>query len=308
MEQPRTPIFAREPLDPRPDPWRVAGMVAPEVQLADAAERGDFREISRRAFVGASFAGTLALAACASSTTNSAGNGRTLPKGAWGEPPVPRVPVELAAAPTDPAAKSGDVKADGSATSEKPADAADAQKAQFNPVGEAALPWAKPRFLWAKGQPLFGQLNPMLPVTCMTVHHDGLEELFWGTKPAEVASRLEHYRLGHLGRGWADIGYHLAIDRGGTLWQGRAIRWQGAHVQFHNEGNIGVLVMGNFDVQSPTIQQIATLRKVVEQLRATYGIKRGRVYTHKEWPNAQTACPGRTLQPRVEKLRKALGA
>lgn len=179
---------------------------------------------------------------------------------------------------------------------------------EFNPVGEAALPWAKPRFLWAKGVPIRAQLNPMLPVTCVTVHHDGLDQLFWSTKTRETAARIEHYRLGHLGRGWADIGYHLVIDRGGVLWQGRAIRWQGAHVQFHNEGNIGVLVMGNFDRQNPTVAQLTTLRRVLTDLRTTYRIRRGEVYTHKEWKDAQTACPGRSLQPKVEAIRKVLGA
>lgn len=304
MEQPAASNPFREPADPRPDPWREAGMSTPEARIADAVEQGLFEELSRRAFMGASIAGSLALAACASTApqTSSRAGSRSLPPGEWANLPAQAAPVQVAAADKvepEAGAKTPAAKADGQAS--------DAKK-QFNPVGEAALPWAKPRFLWAKGKPLFGQLNPMLPVTCLTVHHDGLEDLFWGTKQAEVAARLEHYRLGHLGRGWADIGYHLAIDRGGTLWQGRAIRWQGAHVQFHNEGNIGVLVMGNFDVQTPTMAQVVTLRKVIEQLRAAYGIKRGRVYTHKEWPDAQTACPGRTLQPRVNQLRKSIGA
>lgn len=267
-------------------------MPSPQEMLAAAVRRGDFRGISRRTFVGASLLG---LAACASGKPASSGS-RELPRGAWLEPPTPPTPAVIAAA--DPAAgPAQDAPA-------KPA----APKPEFNPIGEAALPWAKPRFLWAKGPPIRAQLNPMLPITCVTVHHDGLDELFWSTRSSDVEARLEHYRVGHLARGWADIGYHLAIDRSGTLWQGRAIRWQGAHVQNHNEGNVGVLVMGNFDLQQPTIAQLKTLRRVIGELRTTYGIKRGRVYTHKEWPNAQTACPGRTLQPRVTEIRKAVGA
>lgn len=294
MDQRQQPFPAREPQDPSPDPWRVSGMVPPQHMLAAATERGEFRGISRRAFVGASLLG---LAACASGTQVPRAS-KELPKGAWLEPPAP---VVVAAEPSAPTV--AEVRP-------KPAEEAKpvAAKPEFNPVGEAALPWAQPRFLWAKGQPIRAQLNPMLPITCMTVHHDGLDELFWGTRPADVSARLEHYRVGHLGRGWADIGYHLAIDRGGTLWQGRAIRWQGAHVQNHNEGNVGVLVMGNFDLQKPTFAQLKTLQRVIRELRATYGIKRGRVYTHKEWPDAQTACPGRTLQPRVTEIRRAVGA
>jgi hypothetical protein len=251
-----------------------------------------------------SVAGALGLGACASTPKHS--KGEELPRGAWLEPPAPKPtpPVVAAAEPTEP--KAEDEKPAKAAT--PPGQGAQQGKAVFNPVGEAALPWAKPRFLWAKGRPIVAQMNPMLPVTCATVHHDGLDDLFWGTKPAEVSARLERYRVGHLARGWADIGYHLAIDRGGALWQGRAIRWQGAHVQFRNEGNIGILVMGNFDLQTPTVAQLVTLKRVLRELRATYGIKRGRVYTHKEWPGAQTACPGRALQPKVGEIRKSIGA
>jgi hypothetical protein len=162
--------------------------------------------------------------------------------------------------------------------------------------------------LWAKAPPIESRLNPMLPVTCATVHHDGLEDLFWSVRPADVAARIERYRLGHIDRQWADIGYHLVIDRTGVLWQGRSIRWQGAHVHLHNEGNIGILVMGNFDLQRPTAAQLVTLRRALSDLRETYRIARGRIYTHQEWQDAQTACPGRNLQSRMNPIRRVVEA
>jgi len=301
----------REPCDPSPDPMRTDAMRPPQELLATAVARGDFRfeigAVGRRAFVGtsASAFAALALAACASTPSKKAA---TLPEGIWREPPAP--PRSAAVQPTKVA--SADGGADGRA-GKAPAkgaagDARQSSATEFNPVGEAALPWAKPRFLWAKAAPIRDRLNPMLPVTCATIHHDGLDELIWSARTADVTARIEHYRRGHLGRNWGDIGYHLIIDRGGVLWQGRAVRYQGAHVSEHNEGNIGVLVMGNFDRQKPTAAQLATLRRVVTDLRTTYGIKRGRVYTHKEWQGAQTACPGGNLQPRVDQLRRVLRA
>jgi len=312
MEQRDQPKFTREPMDPIPDPWRAVGMTQPESMLASAIARGDFRRVSRRGFVGASIVGTVAgalgLASCASTPKQPKQSAaKELPRGAWLEPPA----AKLAPPVAPPVVAAAEPRSDDKKPEESPKQPQQGQqrgKGVFNPVGEAALPWAKPRFLWAKGRPIVAQMNPMLPVTCVTVHHDGLEDLFWGTKAAEVCTRLERYRVGHLARGWADIGYHLAIDRGGTLWQGRAIRWQGAHVQFRNEGNIGILVMGNFDLQSPTVAQLVTLTRVLRELRTTYGIRRGRVYTHKEWPGAQTACPGRSLQPKVADIRKSIGA
>ena len=306
-----TAASRREPSDPFPDPQRTAAMRPPQELLAAAVARGEFAfelgEVARRAFLGASALAVLGLAACASTPKKVA----RLPDAEWREPPLPPGTV-AAAAPTVSTDRAEGAATDPKASLGEDASAAAGGKAggakEFNPVGEAALPWAKPRFLWAKAAPDRANLNPMLPVTCVTIHHDGLDELIWSARTADVAARLEHYRVGHLGRGWADIGYHLIIDRGGVLWQGRAVRYQGAHVSKHNEGNIGVLVMGNFDRQKPTPAQLATLRRVVADLRSTYGIKRGRVYTHKEWQDAQTACPGSNLQPRVEQLRRVLKA
>ena len=177
-----------------------------------------------------------------------------------------------------------------------------------NPIAPAALPYARPRWMWTRAQPDYGNINHMLPVTALTIHHDGLTDLIEATDARSSAQRLERYRLGHRARGWADIGYHLVIDRGGTVWQGRSIRWQGAHVKDHNEGNIGVLVMGNFEIQRPTEAQLRSLDRVVHDLMWVYGIAPDAVCTHREWPGAQTLCPGRNLQVRVDELRGNLAS
>jgi len=295
----------REPSDPSPDPLRAQGMVSPAELLASAVWRGEFATVSRRAFVGLSLVGSIAgsftLAACAGAAKSPGKPLATLPKGEWAPPPEPAPQVVYSAQVAKPEPASTEPSKDG-------AKQVTATGPEFNPIGEAALPWAKPRFLWAKAPPIKGLVNPMLPVTTITVHHDGLDQLIWSTDPRAMAERIERYRVGHLARGWGDIGYHLVIDRSGVLWQGRSIRWQGAHVKNHNEGNIGVLVMGNFEEQKPTAAQIQTLRRVIVDLRRVYGVREGQLYTHREWPDADTLCPGRNLQPRVSTLRHQLRA
>lgn len=281
MEPFAGPSQHREPADPRPDPLRVHGMSGPLERLAARVHAG----WSRRAFLGTSLAGAFGLAACAPKSQLA------LPRGDWREPPGAPAPADSLPEP---------------APGPRPDSSATVAKRVAAP--EAALPWAKPRFLWAKGPPIASRLNPMLPVTCATIHHDGLDDLFWSVRPADVAARIERYRLGHIDREWADIGYHLVIDRAGVLWQGRSIRWQGAHVHLHNEGNVGILVMGNFDLQRPTAAQLVTLRRVLSDLRQTYGIARGRIYTHREWQDAQTACPGASLQSRMHAIRSVVDA
>jgi hypothetical protein len=166
-----------------------------------------------------------------------------------------------------------------------------------------------PRSRWAKGGPDLGDINPMLPVRSITIHHEGWEP-FLATDPDETAYRIERVRVGHRnakGGGYADIGYHFIIDREGRVWEGRSLRYQGAHVKNRNEGNIGVMCLGNFEEQNPTERQLAGLTRQVKALMTKYRVPTRRVYTHREWPNAQTLCPGRSLQAWISKNRnKAL--
>ena len=150
-------------------------------------------------------------------------------------------------------------------------------------------------------------MNPMLPVRYITVHHDGLDRLCEGTAPQEMAQRIELYRVGHRARGWGDIGYHFVIDRSGVVWEARSLRWQGAHVKDRNEGNVGVLVMGNFEIQTPTTAQLASLQSHTRALSNYFSVPWTRVFSHREWPGAQTLCPGRKLQVEFIAIRQGQG-
>jgi len=84
----------------------------------------------------------------------------------------------------------------------------------------------------------------MLPITRITVHHDGMDT-FSSTSQADAAHRIELIREAHVNqRKFADIGYHYIIDPGGRVWEGRNVRFQGAHVQDNNEGQPGGHVPG----------------------------------------------------------------
>ncbi len=169
---------------------------------------------------------------------------------------------------------------------------------------DSPFPGVRPRSAWAKGPPELDLMNPMLPVRYVTVHHDGLDRLEEGFSPDEMAARIELYRVGHRAKGWGDIGYHFVIDRTGVVWQARSLQWQGAHVKDRNEGNVGILVMGNFEIQQPTPQQMQALRSHLHAVCAYYSVPWTRVFSHREWPGAQTLCPGRNLQVAFVQLRQ----
>jgi hypothetical protein len=252
-------------------------------------------QTTRRTFV---FLGMLALAGCATGRSQQA---LRSPDPIWPDmPPEPGVPSRTAQMPAPPAPRG-------------PEGAAPAAGAS-TPAGMATLrkgpvPFALARQTWARGVPVYSKLNPMLPPKWITVHHDGMDPYF-GTDIAEVKVRLDTIRNGALSRGdgWGDIPYHFVVDRSGRVWEGRQMRFQGAHVKYCNENNIGVMCLGNFEEQQPSAAQIAGLERTLTALRAYYRLPMSRVRTHREWPTAHTECPGTNLQARMVALRKGATA
>lgn len=174
------------------------------------------------------------------------------------------------------------------------------------PTVTPGLTSAMARRTWAKGIPIPSRMNRMDPPSKITIHHDGMSP-FAGTSRSSVADRIELIRVSHLkrdgGNRWGDIGYHFVVDRSGRVWQARPVSYQGAHVKHQNEANIGVLCLGNFEVQSPSRSQVQRLEKLVIELRGQYGVPVSRVYTHRELDS--TKCPGRNLQNAVQASRSA---
>ncbi len=163
-----------------------------------------------------------------------------------------------------------------------------------------ALPGVMARTDWTSRRPVQARVNPMTKLRFITIHHDGMSPFYATSKPA-VAARIELIRTGHVDRrGWGDIGYHFTVDRAGRIWEARSLELQGAHVKDHNEGNIGVLCLGNFEEQTPSTAQVRALESFVKSLHARYGIGRGCVRTHRDW--APTKCPGRHLLPHTSRL------
>lgn len=154
---------------------------------------------------------------------------------------------------------------------------------------------------WSRGNPIPTRMDKMAPVSYLTVHHEGMDA-FRYSDMRSTASRIEGIRKAHRGRGWGDIGYHFIVDRAGRVWEGRPLRYQGAHVKDKNFANIGVLALGNFDLQQPTQQQLAAVKLHCQRLMSEFGIPVSKLRTHQEW--APTACPGRNLQSYMVNARR----
>lgn len=156
---------------------------------------------------------------------------------------------------------------------------------------------------------------PMEKIFRITLHHTGLEVTSKSlTETSRLIRNIQDYHQGAEwsgGRGWADIGYHFVVDRNGRIWEGRPITMQGAHAgsQESNRGNIGIAVLGNYDIQQLTAEQEEVLRELLNWLMGIYGIPPSRVYGHCDLKSTQ--CPGRNLRRFLINFRtstnKALG-
>lgn len=164
-----------------------------------------------------------------------------------------------------------------------------------------------PRSAWAKmGVARMNNIVPMGGIDRITVHHDGMNA-FNSTDQSSAASRIEQVRQSHTKRKardgtlWADIGYHYVIDPAGRVWEGRSIQYQGAHVEFNNEHNLGIMCLGNYNDQRPTAAQKATIDRFVAEQMRRYRVPITRVYTHQEIRS--TECPGASLQAYMVQTR-----
>ena len=159
-----------------------------------------------------------------------------------------------------------------------------------------------------------GNPEPMGGVSRITLHHTATKRLPAASEVSNAAL-LRALQSDHQnGRRWADIGYHFVIDRQGRVWEGRELRWQGAHAgsRAANRHNIGVALVGNFDRYPPSAAQKASLTALVRWLCSANDISPDQIRGHgqvlKAHTGSGTACPGRHLSRYITSLRSAVQA
>jgi hypothetical protein len=157
-----------------------------------------------------------------------------------------------------------------------------------------------PREAWTGIAPRPWQLRSANGFDRLTVHHQGTT-VSEDTHTNAIRQDIENILAGHRSRHYGDIGYHFIVDRAGRVWEGRSLAYEGAHVSGNNEHNIGVMLLGNFEVQAVSAAQRESLTVVVNLLRAQFEIKKHRLYGHRDL--CASVCPGQHLYPFVLSIR-----
>lgn len=160
------------------------------------------------------------------------------------------------------------------------------------------------RRMWANVPAYPDKMRPMGKVMRITIHHEGSEKANNDVLPFDVVETLRLIHSQHRKRmGAGDIGYHFIIDRSGSIWQGRDWAYQGAHTSGANQNNLGVMLLGNFEFQRPTQQQLDSMTRLVASLMRKYGLNPANsIYGHNDF--CKTHCPGSNLKPYLESLRR----
>ncbi|MDD4872338.1 MAG: peptidoglycan recognition family protein [Kiritimatiellae bacterium] len=157
------------------------------------------------------------------------------------------------------------------------------------------------RDTWTNVLPRKWLLRAAVEFDRITVHHVGKYKNFDIAK-STVIRDLDGILTEHIDRNYGDIGYHFVIDYAGRLWEGRSLGYEGAHVAGQNDRNIGIVCIGNFDMQKPSEDQLITVEQIITVLRERYAIKQTSVFGHRDL--GPSACPGDNLYASVVKLRE----
>jgi len=106
----------------------------------------------------------------------------------------------------------------------------------------------------------------------------------------------------HRANGWSGIGYHYVILHNGIVEKGRPVEKTGAHVAGKNSDSIGIVLCGNFEKETPSPEQLSSLRALLVELKRQY--PEASVTWHSEL--AATLCPGKNLKMALAEW-KAMG-
>lgn len=162
--------------------------------------------------------------------------------------------------------------------------------------------WFQPRSAWAQQPVVISRTKPMGGTpNRMTVHHSGDKD----DTRSDSVTWLRQVDLNHI-KGinhpepWACIGYHFIIDVDGTVFEGRPLKYQGAHAgnDTVNRLNLGICLIGNFEIARVPPAQRTALLNTLDRLCLQYGINRASVFGHKQFK--VTDCPGRFLSQIIE--------
>jgi hypothetical protein len=167
----------------------------------------------------------------------------------------------------------------------------------------ATRPLVHTRAEWGAVTPAQPYSPDPLPWRATLHHSDGKYTRTLDESKAE-ARFIQDFHI--HGRGWNDIGYHFLVDSVGNILEGRPEGVLGAHTLGNNEGNVGIVLLGNYHPpknDKPTKAQLEAVASIGRYLVARYGIDPKSLRGHRDYKG--TDCPGDQAYAKLDWLRLA---
>jgi len=145
-------------------------------------------------------------------------------------------------------------------------------------------------------KPLTKYTNTIKPGarTRVVIHHSVTAE---GKTQAEVEGILRRIDDQHRNNGWGGIGYNIAVDFAGRVYEARGIDIHGAHASGSNMVGYGICYIGD-GRKRITPEALSAIRTLVIELQAR-SLKKLQVVGHNQVNN--TECPGPLIIAEITK-------
>ncbi len=154
-------------------------------------------------------------------------------------------------------------------------------------------------------------------VTALVVHHTAIQVT------GDTRSGVERMRALYLyhsqNRGWGDIGYHYIVDENGNIFEGKSGGpfVVAGHAYCNNVNTVSVALLGNFEIEQPSQEQMKSLQWLLSDLAGTYDIDvtKNVTFHGKKMPAIvghrdllQTDCPGYYAYGILDQVRANVAA
>ena len=106
---------------------------------------------------------------------------------------------------------------------------------------------------------------------------------------------ITNYHINH--NGWDDNGYHFGIELINNRYEilvGRMLNIRGAHCRNHNEGSIGICLIGNFNETYIPANQWDLALRLCRSLMDIFFLTPKDVYRDRDFHSRKT-CPGKNF-------------
>lgn len=103
----------------------------------------------------------------------------------------------------------------------------------------------------------------------ITVHHSAGSP---SHTDQNILSQIQGWEALHISKGFGRMGYHWVINSMGTVVEGQGTELVGSHTANNNDGNIGICLAGNYDIQQPTEKMLASLAGLMGYITTRYNM------------------------------------